>query len=130
MPAATKARRNGQAGEAMAVQPVGPRLPRDEEWWDVEGVPGFAVRLWANFPTALWRQAIGVAVTTDQQREAMRQIVLEHNGWLDEDGEPYPAADAAEFYDTIPNRLLLHLVRTIQTAQGTLPDFQKPTRRT
>jgi ribosomal protein S10 len=132
MPTATKrVRQNGRATEAMDVTPAaGPRLPRDEEWWDVEGVPDFTVRLWVNFSTALFRRAIGVDATAEQQREALQQIVLEHNGWLDEDGKPYPAADDDGFYEALPRRLILRLVRTIGAARDTLPNFQMPTRRT
>jgi hypothetical protein len=47
------------------------------------------------------------------QLPALRKIVLEHNGWIDEDGQPLPIADSDEFWERIPDVLLSVLIAIV-----------------
>ncbi len=82
---------------------TGPVIPRREAWLDVPEYPGFRVKLWLNYPRRL-REDIN---SRDEARisAAARQIVLEHNGWVDFDGLPYPPANTEEFWAEIPTEL-------------------------
>lgn len=52
------------------------------------GDAGFRLKVWANYPHRLANDIS--SGDEDRQSAALSQIVLEHNGWLDEDGEPVP----------------------------------------
>lgn len=132
MDVAGAARASVQAapGVAGSPAPAGPRLPRLVREVEIEPelYPGFRATLWVNFTR---RVAQGIE-SGDQETaaEALRQIVVSHNGWCDEDGTPFPDAQAPDFYDAIPTHLAACLVAAIRRAVTALPNSQPPTRRT
>ena len=139
--------------EETAIVAQGPRIPRRELWLDVPEYPGFRVRMWANYPQRLARdlQSKDAALIG----AALSQIVIEHNGWCDEEGNPYPPASerrvaiesVAEdgpdgesitrtvnrveypFFDAIPTELAVVLVVLVNEAAATLPNSLLRTRR-
>ena len=75
----------------------GPQVKRREAWVDLpEAYEGFRFRVWLNAPTRVWGELTGE--NEAQSLGALRSLVLEHNGWLDFDGQPYPPAEEAEFW--------------------------------
>lgn len=94
--------------------PAAPVLQRREQWVDLpqEEYPYFKVKLWVNYP-----QKLNADLNSgDQERmaAALGRIVLEHNGWCDEETRPYPPASERAFWEAIPDELaavLLVLVR-------------------
>lgn len=91
---------NGHVPEKVVPSPypAGPRIPRREMWMDLPGEygeVGMRVRIWVNYPRSIQNNLM----SSDEKltKAALLQIVLEHNGWTDFDGEPFPAAsDAGE----------------------------------
>jgi hypothetical protein len=61
--------------------------------------------------------------------EALKQIVLEHNGWCDEDGNPLPDANTDAFWNDIPTELGGVIIIAAQLEMGKLPNSLKPTKR-
>lgn len=133
--------------------PVGPRLPRREVWVDLpEEYPGFRFKLWVNAPQRVWNtiasagkeqapllddatpeqiaayKAAADAVTT-ATTAALQKIVLEHNGWLDDEGQPFPPAADAGFWEAIPTELGGLVMASAQRAMGNLPNSLAPKRR-
>lgn len=83
---------------------LGPRMPRREQWVELPAeYPEHKVKLWLNYPQRL-REALD---SEDEAtvRDALRQIVLEHNGWLDFEGTPYPPASDPGFWDALSQEL-------------------------
>jgi hypothetical protein len=104
---------------ANGTVPSGPRLPRREAWIELPPeYPDFRVKVWVNYP----RRFNDEIRSGDQQRttEVLRQVVLEHNGWSDVDGTPFPAPTTAEFWDAIPDELLLVVVNLLVQEMGKL----------
>jgi len=109
-------------------QPTAPRIQRREVWVDLPAeYPGFRARVWVNPPSKLWA-ALGSG-EKDRQLEAVTQVVLEHNGWLDYDGNVFPSPDKSEFWDAIPDELCAVLLTVIQKKMGDLPNSLIPQRR-
>ena len=84
---------------------VGPRLPRRESGWVTlpDAYAGFQFRFWLNAPQRLWND---VESGDDKPaKAALSQIMLEHNGWADTDGTPFPPASDPAFWDLIPTEL-------------------------
>jgi hypothetical protein len=108
-----------------AVQ--GPRIQRREQWIDLPPeYDGFRVKIWVNAPTKFW-----TALSSEDESEAlngMQKIVLEHNGWLDFDGEPYPPAGSPELWEEVPTELAACVLVAAQTAMSDLPNSLRPTR--
>jgi hypothetical protein len=81
-------------GTVVVVQaPHHPQTPRRERWLDLPddyGQAGMRVKFWVNYPRSVQRDLMGGEEAT---KRALLQIVLEHNGWLDFDGSPYPPAN-------------------------------------
>jgi len=74
--------------------------------------PGHQARCWINFPQHL----LNDVQSGEQTRAvaALSRIVLEHNGWCDEDGAPYPsAAEAEAFWQAIPTHQAACLLRAL-----------------
>lgn len=105
-----------------APAPVSPglRIPRREVWVDLpEEYPGFRVQFWVNYPR---RIAIGLGSGDEAAvTQALREIVIAHNGWLDEEGNPFPSPQTAEFWDQIPNELASSLLILLNDTAGKLP---------
>jgi len=88
----------------------------------------FEVTVWANAPTGLWMQVMGSEDVDEAERlAALARLVQAHNGWIDYDGEPYPPADSAAFWEAIPTELA---IATLVAARrvASRPDFLKATR--
>ncbi|HXI15480.1 MAG TPA: hypothetical protein VNM48_03840 [Chloroflexota bacterium] len=106
-----------------AVAPVpprqGPRAPHIEDWVDVPGYPDHKARVWLNFPNRLL-----TSIAESDQRtaaEALCQIVLEHNGWCDEHGEPYPPASDPTFWETLSTHQAAALIAAVRTRATAAP---------
>lgn len=122
--------------------PTGPVIGKRTEWFPKDkdhseqannfraAYPGFAFRLWVNFPQ---KYAVDLNAGMDDKdenerrmRHALKQIVLEHNGWQimdDETGEtsllPSPSSDL--FWDKIPTELAASIFIVISGVSGDLP---------
>jgi hypothetical protein len=63
-----------------------------------------------------------VLVEAERRRdEALSQIFVEHNGWCDPDGTPYPPAADPAFWGEIPDELASALLILLQTEKAKLP---------
>ena len=51
-----------------------------------------------------------------------RLVVLEHNGWADEDGTPYPPVTDPAFFDALPQEMGNLMATAIKEAFTTLPN--------
>lgn len=116
-----------KAMEAPAVQTPGPIIPGRSVWLDVPEYPGFKVRLWSNMPNRLLLEIDSRDVPRVQA--ALLEIVLEHNGWRDEDGNEYPPADTQAFWDAIPQELAILVIGLIGEAPRQLPNSLMAMRR-
>lgn len=113
---------------------VGPRLPKRTLWVDLPertpdgdvAYPGFKVRVWVNFPARLAEQL--KTGTEEEKADVLRRIIVEHNGWCDDEGSPFPAADDPAFYQQIPTELAVLIVVSIQEAMVRFPNSLLPTR--
>lgn len=109
-----------------------PRVQRREKWIELPGdYAGFQFKVWVNAPTKLWTE-IGKLADSEAQHEpmtALKKIVLEHNGWLDFDGNPYPPATETAFWEEIPTELAGCVIIATQAEMGKLPNSLAPKRR-
>jgi hypothetical protein len=107
----------------------GPRVQRREKWLDMPTeYEGFQVRVWLNPPAWLWHQFMRVDGGAERLAAASK-IVLEHNGWLDIEGKPYPPPDMPEFWAEIPTELAACIMRAILLEQQNLPNSLAPMKR-
>ncbi len=105
-----------------------PRIKRREAWVELpDEYEGFKFLVWVNAPTKLW-QELG---SGDEARglEAMRKLMLDHNGWLDFDGEPYPPASEPAFWEEIPTELAACMLVAAQVEMQKLPKSLAPKNR-
>jgi hypothetical protein len=84
--------RNGTGSLDTSSKKLGPRMPgRNDVTISMigpYGEAGMRLKIWKNYPHKL---AVQIQTGDDEQAsEALCQIVLEHNGWCDEDGNPLP----------------------------------------
>lgn len=112
---------------------TGPRIMRREKWLELpEEYAGFSFKVWVNAPAKHWA-AVGRAAQDDgdeaEAREALRHIILEHNGWLDFDGNPYPQPDQDGFWEEIPTELAACMIVAVQVEQTKLPNSLAPKRK-
>jgi hypothetical protein len=102
-----------------------PQVRRREAWVELpEPYAGFKFRLWLSAPSATW-----LAVEGAGAYEALSQLVLEHNGWRDEDGVVYPPPSEPAFWTAIPTELAGCVVAASQAEMAKLPNSLMPTRR-
>ena len=106
-----------------------------------EPYTGFRIRAWVGYPQRLFsdlptvdpdadpaQQAAQAQAAEAQLRAALRQILLEHNGWQDDDGElPPPTTDA--FYARCPTHLFNTTLAVVRQAATTPPNLPPRTRR-
>lgn len=106
----------------------GPQVKRREAWVDLPAeYEGFKFRVWLNAPTRIWAELTGE--NEAQSLEALRSLVLEHNSWLDFDGQPYPPANEAKFWEDIPTELAACMLVATQVEMQKLPNSIAPQRR-
>lgn len=97
----------------------GPRAPHLEDWLEVPEYPGHRVRVWINFPNRLLAE-----LRSDEEARAIAalcELVLEHNGWLAEDGTPYPPASDPAFWQAIPRHQSAAIFAAINARVTTSP---------
>lgn len=109
----------------VPLRPVGPRIQRAEEWLDFPApYTGFRIRAWTDYPKRLFD-----GVTTEDQIEVvLQQVLLEHNGWQDDEGELPQPTDPA-FYARVGTNLLTTTVAVVRQAATTPPNLPPLTRR-
>jgi hypothetical protein len=104
---------------ANGTVPTGPRLPRREAWIELPPeYPGFRVKVWVNYPRRLNDEL--ASGESERIVGVLRQIVLEHNGWSDTDGTPFPQANTAAFWDAIPDELAAAVIVLVREQVGKL----------
>lgn len=135
---------NGYEPPAAPPRPSGPRIPRQalEEWLDLPApYEGFRIRAWVGYPQRLFTdlpaidpdadeatQAVQARQAQDHLRDVLKRVLLEHNGWQDDDGElPQPTTDA--FYDRCPTHLFNTALAVVRQAATTPPNLPPRTRR-
>lgn len=103
----------------------GPQIRRRETWIVLPGeYEGFSFRVWVNAPGKLWAD-----INSGNEKkavEALQQVVLEHNGWLDFDSNLYPPADTPEFWQAIPTELAACVLVSTQTEMQKVPNSLAP----
>jgi hypothetical protein len=130
--------------------------PRITRWFDVPDYPGYRVKLWVNYPrgvkTAITDtiteigEVMGRARALDEGADTaplekladekkaeiqgrMAAIVLEHNGWPDEDGLVLPQPSDPAFWDRLEQHLSNIVSQMAIEAPSQLPNSLLPTRR-
>lgn len=110
-----------ETGRQIPAVVQGPQVRgRNYDWVDIEDDEGYYVgfkfRAWINYPSSILDD---VNLTTDpldseekqkadeeKRLAAMGKLYIEHNGWRDYDGNPYPPmSDTKAFWNAIPNEL-------------------------
>lgn len=116
------------AGEPEA--PKGPRLPKRLVWLDLpeDSYPGFRIRVWVNAPQRVFT-ALDAAQETDALKDALKQLVVEHNDWCTFDGAPFPPASDGAFWDEVPNELAGAVIALLMGEVGKLATSLLPQRR-
>jgi hypothetical protein len=105
-----------------------PRAPRREVEMTVPGYPGFTVWVWANYPQSILLGMKDESLPEEDKIGLMRRVVLEHNGWCDAEGEPYPPATDVAFWRTIPQELANVLIPlALGGAPAVFPTSVSPT---
>jgi hypothetical protein len=94
---------------------TGPRAKRRVRWVDIEdeAYEGFKFRMWVNYPQS-FDTKIKPGASEEEIAEVLNKVFLEHNGWCDEEGTPYPAANHPNFWNVIPNELAAAIVTLIR----------------
>lgn len=106
----------------------GPQIKRREAWIDLPPeYDGFQVKVWLNAPSRLWSELSGGEEA--KTMAALQQIVLEHNGWLDYDGQQYPPANSEAFWQDIPTELAACILVAAQAEMQKLPNSIAPRNR-
>jgi hypothetical protein len=108
----------------------GPRIPRRETWVELPTeYPDFKFKMWVNAPQRLWNDIRDVDQDLSRALAALKQIILEHNGWLDFDESPYPPATEDAFWDAIPTELAGTIIAACNAEMTKLPNSLAPKRR-
>lgn len=106
----------------------GPQIKKRLTWIKLpDEYEGFEAQIWVNAPTKYWNM-LGTG-DEDAIIDGVRHIVLEHNGWLDFDGEPYPPASEAAFWEEIPSELAACILMAAQAEVQRLPNSLAPNNR-
>jgi hypothetical protein len=103
----------------QAPEATGPRMPRLLEWVAVPEYPGFQMQAWVNVPQRVVSQIS--ADDSERALAALGQIVVAHNGWSDDAGEPFPPASDPAFWESLPMHLIVRIVRGIREAAAGSP---------
>lgn len=114
----------------QASASAGPRELPKVEWVDLPEdteYAGFKVRAWLNYPQRFDKDmASGDA---DRAAKAAAQILLEHNGWIDQDGTEYPPGGTVEFWDALSNRLAFLIFASMRGKAMSTPPSLDPRKR-
>lgn len=117
----TQQQTNG-SGEVAQTAPTGPRVPRREQWVELPApYAELRIKVHVNYPGRLTGELESGDLA--RIRAAMVAIVTEHNGWLDEDGAPYPPASDLTFWEVLPPELLGVIVAVATSEAGRLPNL-------
>jgi hypothetical protein len=79
---------------------AGPHIPKRTEWLSLPepyGAAGMRALVWTNYPNRYLRALQGGA-GADGLEDALKALVIEHNGWLGEDGEPLGDCQSEGFW--------------------------------
>lgn len=90
------------------VSPAGPpRAKRRESWVEIpeEFGEGMHFRMWLSYPTGYRAELLGAETTEARKLQILHEVILEHNGWCDEQGQPYPPAESDAFWRVISEEL-------------------------
>jgi hypothetical protein len=97
------------------------RMPRREVWVDIgPEYEGWKAKLWVNYPRHLQDEL--KSREEERVRAALSQIVREHNGWGDSDGNPLPASTDPEFWAVLPDELAIALLALLTEEMDRLPN--------
>lgn len=105
-----------------------PRIARRDNWVQLpDEYAGFRFKLWVNAPQRLWNEV----ASGEQERAklALAQIVSEHNGWVDFDGQPYPLASDPTLWDAVPTELAAVVIAAANQEMLRLPNSLAPKKR-
>lgn len=113
---------NGEAlNNSRLTIKAGPRIKKRVAWVELpDEYEGFKARIWINAPTKYWEQ-----LKSSDEEEAlagMQKIVIEHNGWLDFDGKPYPLADDPALWSEVPTELATIVLTAAQIKATEIPN--------
>lgn len=104
-----------------------PQVKRREVWVSLpDEYEGFEFKLWVNAPTKLWMQ-LGSG-NEERSSAAIQKLVLDHNGWLDFDGNAYPEVAEQAFWEEIPTELAACMLAAAQVEIQKLPNSLMPRR--
>ncbi len=103
-----------------------PQIQRRETWLELPATeyPDFRIKIWANAPTKLWLE-IGSG-NEKRAQVAAQKLVIEHNGWLDFDGNEYPPPSETAFWEDIPTELAACIFALAQGEMQKLPNSLMP----
>lgn len=145
---ATAPTQSAPVSAPAAVSPGGARIPRHEIWLDLPGVYGEAgmkARVWKNYPPRYLAGLNGVR-GVEALEEALRMLVLEHNGWqcgghellspeddqtaLCEGGETLPDCQTPDFWFSpqVPSDLVVAVREMLLDAPLANSRFRMPKR--
>lgn len=115
--------------ERTEATAAGPRIPRRTEWLDLPSPykeAGMRALVWTNYSNKYLRALQGAA-GADGLEEALRAIVLEHNGWCSAEGEPLPDAQADGFWwsDAVSTELVAVVRELLLDAPFAMTRFRR-----
>lgn len=109
-----------EAADTDLLKPAGPRAKRVEIWLDIpeeSAYPGYRFRAWINHPSKLFSTLQADAA------KSLSSVFLEHNGWIDTEGEPYPPMSDPDFWGEIPDDLMRAMMATLDKEKDVLPNL-------
>lgn len=127
---------NGHSGlvpevvqEATAVMVMGVKIPRRVVWIKLpEPYSELQLKVWLNFPRR-FREELSEATTEDGIRAVLMKIVLEHNGWLDEDDagdeSTLPQPSSPEFWSRISDEVFAVFMLILKREIDNIPNFAR-----
>jgi len=115
--------------DAAPLAPGGVRLPKITQWLDLPGeYDGLKFLAWINCPNRMLREF--QSGDDERIRAVLTKIILSHNGWADDEGEPFPSPTTAAFWQDIPTELAALTIRVFTEAVNARPQslLAKPDR--
>ncbi len=101
--------------------------PRVERWCQVPDYPGYEVKLWINYDQQV-RTRLTSAKDSDTLMQVYQEIVLEHNGWPDAEGNvlPQPWQDIEGFVGGMDQYLSSVVATMLMTEPMAVPKSMLP----